>query len=319
MGLLSPIQKQFIKRPDEAKDEMVYKWPDNTIRSHTQLTVEPDEEALFVKEGVVKGIVNEGVHSLDGANIPFIGGLINAGTGGNYLASELFFVSIHEFVNRKFGGAIDNVTDPQTELAVGLRCFGEYSIKAIDPQSLVLNLVGTSNISSMDEIDTWVSSQLLKIVREIVIAHVISTDDTKHWDILGIASHNEDIEDESVVHTNVILQSYGLAIGRLGNITISLKDEDAETLKQLKRDLVYGKNMSAADAALKLGAAKGFEEGNGSGATAGLFAAGLGMGYSATNEAVGGMIATNPMKYCTQCGKQITADAKYCPHCGAKQ
>lgn len=308
MGILSPIQKQFIKRPDSAKNQIVYKWPDDTIRMHTQLTVEPDEQALFVKEGKVVGTLSEGLHTIDGANIPFVGGLLALGTGGNYFVSELYFVSIREFVNQLFGGPVDNVTDPQTELAVGLRCYGEYSIKVISPQNLILNLVGTTNISSMGEINAWVSSQLLKVVREIVVSHVVSNDD-KRWDVLGIAAHNEDLESESVTHTNELLTSYGLSITRLGNINVSLDDADAATLKQLKRDTAYGQNMPAADAALKLGAAKGFEQGGGN---AGLLAAGFGLGGAAAGSAVQSVILGS----CPSCNAAIPAGAKFCPNCG---
>ncbi len=315
MSILSPIQKQFIKRPDSSKNQIVYKWPDMNIRMHSEITVEPDEQVLFVKEGQIKGVLSEGVHTLDGANIPFIGGLIDLGTGGNYFVSEVYFVSTKEFVNQLFGGPIDNVTDPQSELAVGLRCFGEYAIKAIDPQALIMNLIGTSNIVSMGDINEWVSSQLLKQVREIVVSHIITNDESTKWDILGIASHTDVLEDESVVDTNKALTSYGLSITRLGNITVSIKDEDAATLKQLKRDVVYGQNMNAADAALKLGAAKGFEEGN---ANPGLFAAGMGFGYAASSSGVQETLQSNQGQHCTSCGTLLPTGAKFCPNCGMK-
>ena len=311
MSIFNPIRKQFIKRPDDAKNQIVYKWPDNNIRMHTQLTVEPDEVALFVKEGNVVGTLNEGVHTLDGANVPFIGGLLSAATGGDYFASELYFVSTKEFVDQRFGGTIDNVLDPRSGLAVGLRCFGEYAIKMANAQNLILNLIGTTNDYSMSGISEWTSGQLLKVVREIVVSHVVSTDTTKTWDILGIAAQNDAVESETLPKVNENLESYGIMITRLANITISINDDDAATLKQLKRDTVYGSNMNAADAALKLGAAKGFEEGSSS---PGLFAAGIGLGSAASNSAVQSTLQNT----CKSCGAVLPIGAVYCMNCGTK-
>lgn len=318
MGFLNPIQKQFIRRPDEAKEQIVFKWPDNNIRMHTQITVEPDEVALFVKEGQVKGVLNEGVHDLNGANIPFIGGLINMATGGNYFVSEIFFISIREFVNQLFGGPLDNLSDQDTGLVLTLRCYGDYSIRVIDPHALILNLTGTTNVSSMESINEWVSSQLLKKIREVTVIHIMDLDTTKRWDILGISSRNDEIEQEAVSQTNLALLSYGLAIVRIGNITINLNDKDAETLKQLKRDTAYGKNMNAADAALKLGAAKGFEDGSGA-ANIGLLAGGIGFGYAATNNAIQNTMQNERnILFCTQCGVKNDNNAKFCSQCGTK-
>ncbi len=33
------LNRQFIARPDQAKDDILYKWPDMTIRMLTQVTV----------------------------------------------------------------------------------------------------------------------------------------------------------------------------------------------------------------------------------------------------------------------------------------
>jgi membrane protease subunit (stomatin/prohibitin family) len=56
-GIGNDLNRQFIARPDEAKEDILYKWPDQTIRKLTQVTVQPDETALFIKEGKVAGTI----------------------------------------------------------------------------------------------------------------------------------------------------------------------------------------------------------------------------------------------------------------------
>src|SRR5467141_719790 len=149
MGIFSQeVRREFIARPDSAKGQILFKWPDTNIRKLTQLTVEQDELAVFFRDGRIQGTIQPGRVTLDSSEIPFLGILVDAASGGNLFRTELYFISTREFPNLPFGGAIDNVVDPQTNFGVGLRVFGEYSLKVVEPQSLIVNLVGTQNLST---------------------------------------------------------------------------------------------------------------------------------------------------------------------------
>ena len=84
MGIFSSLagtvkqeaQRNFIARADEAKNQLVYKYPERNIRIMTQLTVQADEVALFVKDGVVVGQLGAGRHNLDTNNVPFLSRLL---------------------------------------------------------------------------------------------------------------------------------------------------------------------------------------------------------------------------------------------------
>src|SRR5258708_6282370 len=114
----------------------------------------------------------------------------SSASGGTLSKPEIYFVSRREFPTLPFGGVIDNVVDPETSLAVGLRVFGEYSLRVIEPQSLILNLVGTQNIQTNDQVTDWMREQLLKVLRTDVTSHIVQ----QNWPILGIAAHTYDLE-----------------------------------------------------------------------------------------------------------------------------
>src|SRR5438132_704861 len=178
------VRREFIARPDAAKGQILYKWPDLNIRKWTQLTVEQDELAVFFRDGQVQGTVQPGRATLDSSEIPFLGKLVDAASGGNLFRTELYFISTREFPNLPFGGAIDNVVDPETGIAVGLRVFGDYSLKVTEPQSLILQLVGTQNLQTNDQITDWMREQLLKVLRTDVVSHITG----QGWPILGVAA-----------------------------------------------------------------------------------------------------------------------------------
>src|SRR5712664_2808556 len=166
MGIFrQEVKREFIARPDTAKGQILFKWPDRNIRKLSQLTVEQDELAVFFRDGRVQGTVMPGRATLDSSEIPFLGLLVDAASGGNLFKTELYFISTREFPNLPFGGMVDNVVDPETGLAIGLRVFGEYSLKEAEPQSLIVNLVGTQNLSTNEQITDWIREQVLKVFR----------------------------------------------------------------------------------------------------------------------------------------------------------
>ena len=315
MGLFGEIRREFIARPDQAKGQILYKWPDTNIRKLTQLTVEQDELAVFFRDGRVQGTIMPGRSTLDSSEIPFLGALVDAASGGNLFKTEIYFVSTREFPNLPFGGMIDNVVDPETTLAIGLRVFGEYSLKAIEPQSLILNLVGTQNIQTNDQVTDWMREQLLKVLRTDVVSHVVS----QNWPILGIAAHTEEIEQETLQKVQSYIASYGLQIMRLGNFTISIKEEDEETLKRYRKDAQYsrlagGFQQYSVGEALQ-GVGEGAAQGGG-GSTPAVLGIGLGLGGMVTGAgqtvAAGGQVQVR----CGKCGTLNSENSKFCSNCG---
>ena len=271
------LERQFVARPDGTKDQIVFKWPDRNIRRGTQLTVEADEQAVFFRDGRVFGVLGQGRGALQSSELPFLGDLIDHETGGSLFRTELYFVSVREFAGLPFGGVVDDVEDPETHLAVGLRVFGDYSLRVVNPPQLILRLVGTTDLATNDQITDWMREQILKVFRQSVVTHI----STQGWPVLGIAAHNEEIEAETVRGVQPVLAPYGLQLARMGNFTISIKPEDEETLKKYRRDIQYTKlagtfQQAAAGEALE---AIGQGAANGAGAEApAILGLGLGVG-----------------------------------------
>lgn len=277
MGLFNEIKREFIARPDDSKDLIVYKWPDKNIRMFTQVTVQADEKAVFFKEGKVVGTLEPGQYRIDGQAIPFLNLIIDSLTGGNLMIAELYFVSTREFPELPFGGPIDNIKDEDSGLAVGLRVYGTYSMKVVKPEDLITKLVGTQGIESNDGITGWVQEQMLKDLRDSVTKKLAN----KELPVLGIAGHTEEIERLVLEGSKEHLAEYGIEVARMGNFTINLKEEDEATLKGLMRDKAYAKQPGLADTAVKMGMAKGMEQGT-TGTAGTMVEAGVGAGIGAS-------------------------------------
>ncbi|HEY2783144.1 MAG TPA: SPFH domain-containing protein [Steroidobacteraceae bacterium] len=272
------LNRQFIARPDAAKEDILYKWPDMTIRKLTQVTVQPDETALFFKEGKLAGTLPQGRSTMDGALIPFLGDIVDWASGGNMYRAELYFIGTREFVSLPFGGPVDNIEDPETGLAVGLRVFGEYALIVSDPTAMILKLVGTRQATN-DLITDWAREQILKALRTGLVKKLTA----EKWPVLGLAARTEELETALIADVQAPLTPYGLKITRLGNMTISLSPEDEQTLKGLRKDQAYTR-LAGGFREYGVGAAlKGIGEGAAAGGGNGAAALGIGMG-------LGGMV-----------------------------
>jgi membrane protease subunit (stomatin/prohibitin family) len=164
-ALKGEAQRNFIARADEAKNDIIYAYPERNVRMMTQLTVGADEVAVFVKDGQVQGKLGPGRHTLDAQNIPFLGRFVEAFTGGNLFVTEIYFVGLREFPGVKFGGPIGDVRDPETGLGIGTMVYGDFSVRVTEPEKLILGLVGLRRTSN-EEFLAWFKSQVLKVVRD---------------------------------------------------------------------------------------------------------------------------------------------------------
>jgi membrane protease subunit (stomatin/prohibitin family) len=329
------FSREFIAVPDDRKGQIVFKWPDVTIRRFTHAIVNADEVALFVNTGQVVQTMGPGRHSIDADELPGLGALVDFATGGNAYRAELYFVGTREYTGFRFGGRVDDVQDPRTGLVVTLRIFGDYALRVIDPARLITNLTATVDVRDNEKIAGWVSEQVLKVLRTNVTTQVVANG----WPILGLSVHSPEIEQAAITSANGQLESYGIALTRMGNFDINLAPEDAAQLKQLAKDTSYsqlaGGFQQYAAGEMALGAGQGMSQGGG--ATEGAF---LAAGFALPGMMAGAMqqqqqrpapapqaqqappapAAAPPTAVagpeCGSCSTPNPAGAKFCMSCG---
>ncbi len=338
MGILkNEVSRQFIAVPDDKKQQIVFKWPDINIRKGARAIVEPDQVAVFINKGEVIGTLGPGQHKLDADEIMFLGIVVDWATDGNAYRAETFFVGTREYTGQTFGGRIDNVQDPQTGMIITLRVFGDYSMQVVDPSKLILNLVGTVNVENNDDITSWMSNQLLKVMRTEVTRQIVRNG----WPILGLAAFTPEIEKAVTEAANTELAGYGIAIARMGNFDVNLDEQDEEKLKGLASDTAYSRLAGSygqfAQAEALRGAGEGMSKGGG-GTQAAFMGMGMGIGGGMGNQQmapgptppsgpgfVGGgggyaapaQAAAAGSVACATCGTANAPGSKFCANCGS--
>jgi membrane protease subunit (stomatin/prohibitin family) len=344
------VKELAIARPDEAKGDIVYKHPDQTIPNKAQLTVDADELALFFKDGQFVGQFGPGRHTLDAQSIPFLGRLVDKLTGGNVFLAEVFFVNTREMTDVKFGGQIGKVRDAQSGLLVQMMVHGTFSARVLDPPRLVIGLVGVQKHEGNLFLQ-WFRDQVLKVIKDDIAELCVM----KKWPLPDVTSgaYTEEIEAETVVRLRPHVEPYGLEVVRFGNFTIAMGEEDEQRLNKFYERASYV-NMSGgiagyqqfAQAEMMMNAGEGMKHGGGGDGGAGLAGAGLGLGLGMASQMMqnmqqgrggtGGPVQTPPTgmgnvtcpachasvaagQFCPDCGKTLApaaASHRFCPGCG---
>ncbi|MCC7013476.1 MAG: SPFH domain-containing protein [Planctomycetes bacterium] len=337
------VGEMMIARPDEAKAFVVWKHPDPTIPTKSQLTVESDERCVFFRDGKVVATLGPGRHTLDSANLPFLSNLVDSFTGGRVFIAEVFFVNVREHTGIKFGGKIGNVEDPKSGVPVETMVHGEFSFRVTNPESLIIGLVGMGRTDN-ESVSGWMKEQVLKVIRDRIAELVVKN----KWPLLDVTSgaYTEEIEADVLAGLGTHVGTYGLVIARLGNFVIAIDTDDAANLKKLYTDAAYLRTVGGVDSYQKfaagkamLGAGEGMAKGGSSGGEGGgglLGGAGLGVGLGLAQQmmsaqrpaaaadagaprttcaACGASVA--PGRFCGACGKELSSAGKaFCAGCG---
>jgi membrane protease subunit (stomatin/prohibitin family) len=257
----SGLQRLFIEMPDEAKDKVAWKWPDQQIVQYSQLNVDLDYQAVFTNLGRVIGVMGPGRYKLDEGASLALGWLVDHLTGNAYYDAEVYFVATRDIPNIEFGGPVDNLTDGPSGLVVTVRVFGELAFKVTDPTKLLAKLIGTGADSDFDaEIATWVKDQTLAAIRAVLPDLV-----EKHG-VLAMGQLQDATSEAALAKVNEKLAEYGISVSSFAELNVNLPDSDAEQIKQLAATKAYTGVAGSFDSAVRgeaaLEIAQGVANGN---------------------------------------------------------
>jgi len=329
------LQRLFIEMPDAAKNRVAWKWPDQQIYQHSQVSVDLDYQALFTNLGKVIGVLGPGRHALDeGAPLAY-GWLVNHLTGDAYYDAEVYFVATRDIPGVDFGGPVDNLVDQPSGLVVSVRVFGELAYRVVDPALLLGGFIGTGAEGDFDsQIAAWVKEQALAAIR-VVVPDVVA----KHG-VLAMGQIQTATADAALTRVNNALSPYGVAVTRFAELNVNLPDADAQQLKEFAATKAYSGLSGSFDAAVRGQAALQIAHGVASG-TVGAepgIVAGMLMGVplapsmtapvppvtaSAAPPAPAAPTSpaaspTPPGHFCAQCGGALALAGRFCPNCGAQ-
>lgn len=264
-----------IEYPDEMKDELVHRFPEKgsgDFRIGSQVIVRESQTAIFFRDGAALDVFKAGRHTIATANIPLLVGLIGKAFGDRTpFTSEVFFVSMREFLDRKWGTP---QPIPMQTPGVGLgwlllQGFGTYAYEISDPQQFVTQVVGTQASFRTSEIENDLKSRLLRSMSDM-----LGEMKGQYSTVQDLIAMQEELSAGVRAKVQDDFEARGLTLKSFVIANLSPSDSSAEKLRGMGLlDVATYTQLQAADAMRD--AAQ--NEGGGAGLTAGI-GAGIGIG-----------------------------------------
>lgn len=237
------IQEMLIHRPDEKKDLIVYKHPEQTIPMRSQLTVDADEAAVFFRDGsVVATLRSAGPgqrHTLDSQNIPILGQLVDAVTGGNIFITDLYFVTMRPLYDQRFGGELGFMEDPMLGEMVTPRIFGKFAFQIVDPARFIVNYVGMRQPQGNEQVTAWVKDRFMATVKTVIGQVCVS----EQKSLLQLMPLQEQLA-RAFEQNAPDLEAIGVRLLQVADFNINLSEEDEETLKTAQGEIGAAKRQA---------------------------------------------------------------------------
>jgi excisionase family DNA binding protein len=155
-----------IEVANQERNEMVRRLPEygaGDFRFGSQVIVREYQQGVFFRDGKSYDTFGPGRHTITTANAPLLTNLIGMATSGRTpFTAEVYFVSMREFLDEKWGTA-EPIPLRDSDLGlVRLRAFGTFSLQVQDPALFVNKIVGAQGI--------YQTPQITRFLRGIIVA-----------------------------------------------------------------------------------------------------------------------------------------------------
>jgi membrane protease subunit (stomatin/prohibitin family) len=311
----------LIQLPDERPDEIVRRVPESgsgEFRLGSQLVVRENQRAVFFRDGKALDVFEPGRHTISTNNIPLLTGLIGLPFGGDSpFTAEVYFVSLREFTDMKWGTPQPLVFRDKDFGMIRLRAFGTYSMKVADPQLFVTQIVGTRGAYSTGAIDEYLKSVVINDFNDLLGESKAS--------LLDIPGMTKELADTARNSLGDDFERLGLQLTTFQITAITPPDEVQKRIDERSGMAAVG-DMSAymqfktaqaiGDAANNPGGA------GGAAATGAGLGAGMVIGQSMA-QSMGSAMQQKPAAEsavetitCPNCQAKVVAGSKFCPNCG---
>ena len=313
---------------------LFWKFTGEDFRIGSQLIVAENEEALFVRDGIIQEVFEGGRHTLQTNNFPFIDKLLATFSGGkNAFSCKVFFINKAHTMELFWGtDSPIQVRDPRWGIATEIRARGSYSIQVSDAKKFVLKFVSNnSQIKTAEEFSNKFRTVFMQKVKSLIPRAIQES----NVEILGICSRQEEFAERLTPELNSAFEEYGV---RLVNFYIAALDipSDDPLRKMVDESAIINNLQGNWDKIQQRNLLKeSVQNGDGiSGMAAGIgvgMAAGGFMGAAARNffntpnaaqppqTTQGTPQATSASTaICSKCSAALPPNCKFCPECGTK-
>lgn len=306
----------LVQYPNERNDEIVHRIPEEgsgEFRLGSQLVVREGQRAVWMRDGRVMDVMPPGRHTLTTDNIPLLTGLIGLPFGGKSpFTAEVYFVSMRDFTDFKWGTPQPLVFRDSELGMIRLRAYGTFAIRVADPAMFVGQMVGARGAYTTSQIEEYLRSIILGEFNDVLGKNQTSILDMQGM-TGGISAAAKALLTDDFLQLGLDLRNFVIS-----SITppeeVQSKIDERSSMAALG-DMNTYMQFKAAQAIGEAAKGTGGEAAAGVGIGAG-FGMGAAMAGSIANAFSGAGANAGPSKLCPKCNAANPPNARFCLQCG---
>lgn len=207
---------------------LIWRQPEEDFNTNSTLIVMPGEEAIFIKDGVVEQVFENGKYQLTTQNYPFISRLRNAFSGGiSTFNCVVYFVRKAHSEEILWGTSSPiQVRDKLLGIATKIRSRGSYKVQISNPAKFLEKLIGNNvQMQTQKDLNKYFSNEFQSKVKS-VIARALNETNTE---LLGLDARLDEFSEMIQPFMQEILDDYGL---KCVNFVVAALDIDDDELRR---------------------------------------------------------------------------------------
>lgn len=217
----------------------IWKSPYEDFNGFSQIIVHENQEAIFVRNGIIMDVLGPGRHRLDAKNVPVLSKAAHIFTGISIFHCEIYFINKSVQMALKWG--LDSkirFIEPTSGVPVEIGVSGELSLQVADSMTLLVKNIGTLKDVAWNETGNGFAKSLKEAFRPLITSAVKSYLPVVirkfNIDIIAIDEQTDLISKELKKKINSGFLEYGLDIIDFYILTILLPEED-ENFQELRK------------------------------------------------------------------------------------
>lgn len=206
-------------------DLLIWRQPEEDFNTNSTLIVMPGEEAIFIKDGIIEQVFENGKYQLSTENYPFISRLRNAFSGGiSTFNCVVYFVRKAHSEEILWGtDSPIQVRDKVWGVRTDARVRGAYKVSIENPAKFLEKLIG-NNIpyQTQKELNKYFANEFQGKIKAAVSKFLGALEQ----EFIGIDAYMDELSEKIEPYIDEIILEYGLRC-----VSFSLSGLDIDTTK----------------------------------------------------------------------------------------